>query len=54
MVKGVTWALKLLRPVTGAVDKAFGGLRYDKSLSAYPKNYCITDLPTSVMETEAE
>lgn len=54
MVKGVTWALKLLRPVTGAVDKAFGSLRYDKSLSAYPKNYCITDLPTSVMETEAE
>lgn len=54
MVKGVTWALKLLRPVTGAVDKAFGSLRYDRSLSAYPKNYCITDLPTSVLETEAE
>lgn len=52
MVKGVTWALKLLRPFTSAVDKAFGSLCYDKALSAYPKDYQITDLADAVRETE--
>lgn len=54
MVKGVTWALKLLRPFTSAVDKAFGSLCYDKALSAYPGDYQITDLADAIRETEED
>ena len=52
MVKGFTWALKLLRPVTGIVDKAFGSLCYDFELSRYEKDYCVKNLPESILETE--
>ena len=52
LIPGFTWALKLLRPVTGMVDKAFGSLCYDPSLSDYPKNYCVTDFDASISETE--
>lgn len=52
LVKGFTWALKLLSPVTDLADKAFGSLCYDFSLSGYPQNYCLKDLSESVMETE--
>lgn len=52
LVKGFGWALKLLRPLTGAVDKAFGSLCYDFELSSYPKNYCVTTFEDSVLETE--
>ena len=52
MVRGFGWALKLLRPVTGMVDKAFGSLCYDRALSDYPKNYCVKSFDQSIMETE--
>ena len=52
MVRGVTWALKLLRPVTGMVDKAFGSLCYDFALSTYTRDYCVKDFPESIRETE--
>lgn len=52
LVKGFTWALKLLRPFTPAVDKAFGSLCYDMALSDYPKDYQITDLADAIRETE--
>lgn len=52
LVKGFGWALKLLRPFSGAVDKAFGSLCYDFELSSYPKNYCVANLEESVMATE--
>ncbi len=52
LVKGVTWSLKLLRPLTGAVDKAFGSLCYDFELSRCERPYCVKNLPDSVMETE--
>lgn len=52
LVKGFTWALKLLRPFTPAVDKAFGSLCYDMALSGYPKDYQITDLADAIRETE--
>lgn len=52
MVRGFGWALKLLSPVTGMVNKAFGSLCYDRSLSDYPKDYCITDFAQSITETE--
>lgn len=52
MVKGVAWALKLMRHVTGLVDKAFGSLCYDFELSSYHKDYCLKDLQESILETE--
>lgn len=52
MVRGVTWGLKLLRPATGMVDKAFGSLCYDFTLSAYPRDYCVKDFGESIQETE--
>lgn len=54
MVKGVTWALKLLRPFTPAVDKAFGSLCYARELSAYPKNYQVVSLADAILETETD
>lgn len=53
MVKGFGWALKLLRPVTAMVDKAFGSLCYDREISAYPQNYCVKDFQQSILETES-
>lgn len=52
LVKGFTWALKLLSLVSALPDKAFGSLCYDFALSAYPRNYCLKDLAESVSETE--
>lgn len=52
LVKGLTWALKLLHPVTDIADKAFGSLCYDFAISAYPKNYCVKSFEESVLETE--
>lgn len=52
MVRGFTWALKLLSHVTGIVDKAFGSLCYDFELSSYPKDYCLKTLEESILETE--
>lgn len=52
LLPGFTWALKLLSGHVGGVDKAFGSLIYAKSLSTYPKNYCIKTLPEAIAETE--
>lgn len=52
LVKGFSWALKLLRPVTGIVDKAFGSLCYDRELSSYPTDYCVKNFTDSILETE--
>ena len=52
LVRGFSWALKLLRPVTGIVDKAFGSLCYDFELSRYSRDYCVRDLQESILETE--
>jgi len=52
MVKGFAWALKILRHVTGMVDKAFGSLCYDFELSSYPRDYCVKTLQESILETE--
>lgn len=52
MVRGLGWALKLLAPLTGMVDKAFGSLCYDRALSDYPKSYCIKTFDESILETE--
>lgn len=52
LVKGCTLPLCLLRFATGIVDKAFGNLSYDQSLSAYKENYRIANLRRSIMLTE--
>lgn len=52
LVGGTTWALKLLRHATGMVDKAFGSLCYDHSLSQYTRDYCVKTLEESIWETE--
>ena len=52
LLGGFTWALKLLRPVTGMVDKAFGSLCYDFELSRYTRDYCVKDFRESILETE--
>ena len=52
LLGGFTWALKLLRPLTGIVDKAFGSLCYDFELSRYPTDYCVKDYQESILETE--
>ena len=54
LVKGFTWALKLVRHVTGLADKAFGSLCYDKALSAYSQDYCLKTLPEAIAATEAK
>ena len=52
LLGGFTGALKLLRSVTGMVDKAFGSLCYDFELSRYTRNYCVKDFQESILETE--
>lgn len=52
LIRGFGWAIKLLRPVTGIVDKAFGSLCYDFELSRYDRDYCVKSLQESILETE--
>jgi UDP-glucose 4-epimerase len=52
LIRGFGWAIKLLRPVTGIVDKAFGSLCYDFALSGYEKDYCVKTFRESILETE--
>lgn len=52
LVRGFSWALKLVSCVTGLVDKAFGSLSYDMKMSEYKDNYRLTDLMESVNQTE--
>lgn len=48
LVRGFGWALKILSPFTGLVNKAFGNLSYDQALSEYPENYRLYSLAQSV------
>ncbi len=52
LIKGFGWALKLLSHCTGLVNKAFGSLSYDPSISAYQQNYCVCSLEESIRKTE--
>lgn len=52
MVKGFTWALKIMSHVTGLVNKAFGSLAYEQKISEYKVNYRLVDLRNSVSRTE--
>lgn len=52
LVKGFSWALKLLSHVTGLVNKAFGNLTYDMSISEYRESYQKYTLEQSIEEME--
>ena len=52
LIKGFGWALKLLSFITGLVNKAFGNLSYDQSISEYKQEYRIYSLKESIQLTE--
>ena len=52
LIHGFEWALMFLGLFTGIVDKAFGNLYYDKSLSGYRQDYILYSLSKSVEITE--
>lgn len=52
LVKGFGWALRLLSPFTGLVNKAFGSMCYETELSVYQTEYRVRNLRDSVKETE--
>ena len=52
LLPGFGWTLHILRRVSPKVDKAFGSLCYDMSLSRYREDYCVTDFETSILESE--
>ena len=52
VIPGLTWALKLMSHLTGLVNKAFGSLCYDMSISEYPEDYRSVSLEESIRITE--
>lgn len=52
LAKGFTPLLKIAGHATGLVNKAFGNLSYEKSLSEYKTEYRIFSLEESVRKTE--
>lgn len=52
LVKGFSWALKIMSKFTGMVNKAFGNLSYDMSLSEYKVDYHKYTLRESIELTE--
>ena len=52
LIRGFTWALKLLSHFTGVVNKAFGNLSYEMEISNYNSDYRIASLAESIECTE--
>ena len=52
LLKGTTWTLKLLSNATGLVNKAFGSLAYDMSMSDYKEEYRKFSFAESIKLTE--
>ena len=53
LIKGFAWALKLIGSFTGLVNKAFGNLCYEKSMSIYEYSYCRYNTEDSIRKTES-
>ena len=51
LVPGFGWLLKLMSHFTGLVNKAYGNLTYEQSLSIYKDKYQQIDLNRSIKET---
>ena len=54
LLRGFTWALKILSKITGLVNKAFGNLCYETQMSHYTSEYRVFSLKESVEKTEGE
>ena len=54
LLRGFTWALKILSKVTGLVNKAFGNLCYETQMSHYTSEYRVYSLKESVEKTEGK
>lgn len=52
LISGFTWVLKLMSHMTGLVNKAFGSLRYEMSMSEYSADYRVNGLRDSIEQTE--
>lgn len=52
LLKGFTWVLKFLSLFTGLVNKAFGNLTYEQSISQYKQTYQKFTLAESIEATE--
>ena len=52
LLKGFTWALKILALFTGLINKAFGNFTYDQGMSQYKQEYRKFSLAESVEATE--
>ncbi len=54
LIKGFAWALKILGIFVGVVNKAFGNLAYEMSMSEYKEEYRVASLQESIERTEKE
>lgn len=52
LIPGFGWALKLMSHTTGLVNKAFGNLAYDQSMSVYKEPYQKYSLQEAIERTE--
>lgn len=52
LLPGCTLPLKICAHLTGLVNKAFGSLTYDMSISEYREDYRLYDLKRSIEDTE--
>lgn len=52
LIKGFSWALKILSHMTALVNKAFGNLSYEKEISEYKEEYRVYSLEESIIQTE--
>ncbi|SHK60218.1 NAD-dependent epimerase/dehydratase family protein [Fibrobacter sp. UWB12] len=52
LIPGLGWALKLLALATGLVNKAFGNLAYDQTMSVYKEPYQKFSLQEAIERTE--
>ena len=52
LLKGFGWLLKIMGLFIGKINKAFGNLSYDQSLSEYKTDYRKYSLLESIKETE--
>ena len=54
LINGCELPLRLMAKFTGLVNKAFGSLAYDMSISEYPQNYRLYTLRESINRTELQ
>jgi Nucleoside-diphosphate-sugar epimerases len=52
LIPGFGWALKLMSLATGLVNKAFGNLAYDQTMSVYKESYQKYSLQEAIENTE--